>query len=139
MSEMDEVFIVFKKYWKILLKWILRIHDYPEISVDELYEKYNSDDPPFLIDIRGVDDYNGTGYSTYGHIPDAVSIPMLEMESKLDELDEYRDKEIVTMCPGGGLSLAAVDVLREEGFKDVKSLKGGTDAWHKKGYPLTSG
>jgi rhodanese-related sulfurtransferase len=50
---------------------------------------------------------------------------------------EYKEKEIVTMCPGGGLSLAAVDVMRDVGFKDVKSLKGGTDEWHKKRYPLT--
>jgi rhodanese-related sulfurtransferase len=139
MSEMDEIFTIFKKYWKILLKWIFRVHDYPEISVDELYEKYTSDDPPFLIDIRGVEDYNGTGYSSYGHIPNSVSIPMLGLVSKLDELEEYKDREVVTMCPGGGLSLAAVDEMREAGFKDVKSLKGGTDAWHKKGYPLTTG
>ena len=135
MSETDEIFQVFKKYWKILLKWVLHIHDYPEISVDELYEKIKSDHHPFLIDIRSVEDYNGTGYSKYGHIPNAVSIQMLELESKLDELEEYMEKEIVTMCPGGGLSLAAVDVMREAGFTDVKSLKGGTDAWHKKGYP----
>lgn len=139
MSETDELFTIFKKYWKILLKWVLRIHDYPEISVDELYEKYTSEEPPFLIDVRGTDDYNGTGYSTYGHIPNAVSIPMLELEPKLEELMEYKEKEIVTMCPGGGLSLAAVDVMREAGFKDVKSLKGGTDAWNRKGYPLTTG
>jgi len=67
-----------------------------------------------------------------------VSISILELESKLDELEEYRDKEIVTMCPGGGLSLAAVDILMEAGFKGAKSLKGGTDAWHKKGYSMTT-
>jgi rhodanese-related sulfurtransferase len=138
MSEMDEIFTVFKKYWKILLKWVLRIHDYPEISVDELHDRINSGQNPLLIDIRSVKDYNGTGDSSYGHIPDAVSIQILELESKLDELEEYKDKEIVTMCPGGGLSLAAVDILREAGFKDAKSLKGGTDAWHKKGYPTTT-
>ncbi len=75
----------------------------------------------------------------YGHIPNAVSIPILELDSKLDELEEYKGKEIVTMCPGGGLSLAAVEILAEAGFKDAKSRKGGTDAWHKKGYPTTTG
>ncbi|MCJ7444807.1 MAG: rhodanese-like domain-containing protein [Methanotrichaceae archaeon] len=113
------------------------MHDYPEMTVDELYYRVNSDDPPVLIDIRSVDDYKGLGYSTYGHIPNALSIPMLELESRLDELEEYKTHEIVTMCPGGGLSLAAVDVMREAEFMDVKSLKGGTDAWHKKGYPTT--
>jgi rhodanese-related sulfurtransferase len=138
MSETEEVFTVVRKHWKILLKWILRIHDYPEINVDELYERVKLDQPPLLIDIRTVEDYYGTGYSKYGHIPDALSIPMLELESKLGDLEEFKEKEIVTMCPGGGLSLAAVDVMREAGFKDVKSLKGGTDVWHRKGYPTTT-
>jgi rhodanese-related sulfurtransferase len=134
MSEANEVLTVIRKYWKILLKWLLRIHNYPEITVDELYDRLNSDNPPIMIDIRSIEDFNGTGYSKYGHIPDAISIPMLELESKLDELEEYTDKEIITMCPGGGLSLAAVDIMMEAGFNDVKSLKGGTDAWNKKGY-----
>jgi len=138
MSETDEIFQIFRKYWKILLKWILHIHDYPEITVDKLYDKINSDQPPLMIDTRTIEDYNGAGYSKYGHITNALSIPMLKLESKLAQLEEYKEKEVVTMCPGGGLSLAAVDVMREAGFKDVKSLKGGTDAWHKKGYPTTT-
>jgi len=138
MSETDEIFQIVRKYWKILLKWILRIHDYPEITVDELYDRVNSDQPPLMIDTRGVEDYYGTGYSKYGHIINALSIPMLKLESKLVELEEYKGKEVVTMCPGGGLSLAAVDIMREAGFTDVKSLKGGTDAWNKKGYPTTT-
>ena len=139
MSETDEIFQVVRKYWKILVKWILGIHDYPEITVDELKKCLDSKTPPLMIDIRPVDDYKGKGDSKYGHIPDAVSIPMLELESKLDELEEYKNKEIVTMCPGGGLSLAAVEVMQEAGFQNVKSLKGGTNAWHKKGYPTVSG
>ena len=138
MSETDVIFTVFKKHWKTLLKWVLRIHNLPEITVDDLFERVNSDEPPLLIDIRALEDYNGTGYSKYGHIPNALSIPILELESKFEELAPFREKEIVTMCPGGGLSLAAVEVLTEAGFKDAKSLKGGTDLWHKKGYPTTT-
>ena len=137
MSESEEIFTVFRRYWKTLLKWIFRVHGLPEITVDDLFDRVNSDQTPVLIDIRGVEDYNGVGYSTYGHIPNAMSIPILELESHLEELEPFNEKEIVTMCPGGGLSLAAVEILTEAGFNDVKSLKGGTDLWHKKGYPTT--
>ena len=138
MSEAEEVLTVFKRYWKTLLKWIFRVHGLPEITVDELFERVNSDQPPVLIDIRGSNDYSGAGDSKYGHISNALSIPILELESHIEDLEAYRDREIVTMCPGGGLSLAAVEILTEAGFKDVKSLKGGTDLWHKKGYPTTT-
>jgi rhodanese-related sulfurtransferase len=124
MSESEEILTIFKRYWKTLLKWI--------------FDRVNSDQPPVLIDIRGADDYNGVGYSTYGHIPNALSIPILELESHFEDLDTFKEREIVTMCPGGGLSLAAVEILTEAGFKYVKSLKGGTDSWHKKGYPTTT-
>jgi len=138
MSESEYIFTVFKKYWKILIKWLLRIHNLPEITVDELFDRVNSDQPPLLIDIRDAADFNGTGYSTYGHIPKARSISILELESKFEDLQSFKDKEIVTMCPGGGLSLAAVEIMTEAGFTDVKSLKGGMGLWHKKGYPTTT-
>lgn len=138
MSESEYVFTVFKRYWKTLIKWLLRIHDLPEITVDELFERVNSDQPPLLIDIRDAADFNGVGYSKYGHIPDARSIDILALESKLEDLQSFKNKEIVTMCPGGGLSLAAVEILTEAGFTDVMSLKGGMNLWHKKGYPTTT-
>ena len=138
MSEADDIFTIFKRFWKTLLKWILRIHNLPEITVDDLFDRLNSSQPPLLIDIRSPEDFNGSGYSKYGHIPNARSIPILELEYKLEDLEPFKEKEIVTMCPGGGLSLAAVEILSEAGFMDVKSLKGGTDAWHRKGYPTTT-
>jgi len=91
--------------------------------------------PALLIDVRSEEEYTGG----YGHIQGGRWIPMLELESHIEELEGYRDKEIVTMCPGGGLSLVAVDIPQEAGFSDVKSLKGGTDEWHQKGYPLVKG
>lgn len=108
--------------------------NWPEITVDELFERLDSDPPALLIDVRSAEDFNGG----YGHIPNARLISMLELEANVEELSPFKDKEIVTMCPGGGLSLVAIDILTEAGFKDVKSLKGGTDMWHEKGYPTTN-
>jgi rhodanese-related sulfurtransferase len=104
--------------------------EWSEVTSDELNERFESDPPALLIDVRSEDEYNA------GHLTGAMHIPMLELESRISEIQEYRDKEIVTMCPGGGLSLVAVDILQEAGFSDVKSLRGGTDDWANKGYPL---
>ena len=132
------------KYWKSSIKILLhfsgvRKSEFSEISVDDLFDRVNSNQPPLLIDVRSAPEFNGTDeLSRYGHIPNARSIPMLELNSALEDLDSFKEKEIVTMCPGGGISLVAVDILVEAGFKDVKSLNGGTDLWHKKGYPTTT-
>ena len=132
------------KYWRKTLKLFahfsgVREAEFSEITVEELLDRVNSDQPPLLIDLRSPEEFNGTDeFSGYGHIPNAVSIPVMELESKLGDLESYKEKEIVTMCPGGGMSLVAVDILAEGGFKDPKSLTGGTDLWHKKGYPTTT-
>ena len=126
------------KHWRATLKLFSSLGnsekiEWSEITVDELFERVNSDQPPLLIDVRSPKEFN----EGYGHIPDARSIPVLKIESHLEDLESFKEKEIVTMCPGGGLSLVAVDILEKAGFKDVKSLKGGTDLWHQSGYPTT--
>ena len=127
------------KHWRATLKLLSSLSkskelEWSEITVDELFERVNSDQPPLLIDVRSPAEFEGG----YGHLPNAISIPTLKIESKIEELESYREKEIVTMCPGGGMSLVAVDILEKAGFKDVKSLQGGTDLWHKSGYSTSN-
>jgi rhodanese-related sulfurtransferase len=127
------------KHWRATLSLFSSLSkstelEWSEITVDELFERVNSDEPPLLIDVRSPAEFE----EGYGHLPNARSIPTLKIKSKIEELESFRDKEIVTMCPGGGMSLVAVDILEKEGFMDVKSLNGGTDLWHKKGHPTSN-
>ena len=126
------------KHWRATLKLFSSLAKseesiWSEITVDELFDRIKSDQPPLLIDVRSPAEFNGG----YGHIPNTKAIPVLELESHFEDLEPFKETEIVTMCPGGGLSLVAVEILEKAGFTDVKSLKGGTDLWHKKGYPTT--
>jgi rhodanese-related sulfurtransferase len=102
-----------------------------EITVDKLLERIQSDDPPVLIDVRFGKYYNKS------HLPNAKWHPILKMIKNLVELQEFNDKETIAMCWGGGLSLAAAEILQRNGFQDAKSLYGGTDLWENKGYPLS--
>lgn len=104
-----------------------------EITAEDLLDRVSSRIPPLLIDLRSAEEFN----EWYGHIPDARWIPMMELGSNLEDLQSFKEREIVTICPGGGMSLAAAEILAEAGFRDVKSLTGGIDLWYKKGYPTT--
>jgi TusA-related sulfurtransferase/rhodanese-related sulfurtransferase len=138
-------FKMYMKYAKIILnrlfrgKWILP--GVNEITVDQLYDILNSEAPPILIDVRDRVDFYAEGkgsYMKYGHIPDSKSIPIMQLTSNFDELASLIDREIVTICPGGGMSLVAAELMVKAGFANAKSLKGGLDAWNKKGYIMTT-
>ena len=113
----------------------------PEITPEELFDRINNNQTPLIVDTRDKDEYAGAegAYRTTGHIPDAKSIPIWVLPEKLKDLEEFKEKEVVTLCPGGGMSLVAVEIMEKAGFKDVKSLKGGIWAWEKKGYPIVKG
>lgn len=122
------------RHWKTVIKIVLHRSEWPEITVDDLLDRINSNRPPLILDIRSAQEFNGTD----GHIPNARSISITKLASNLERFQSFKDKEIVTCCPGGGLSLAAVDILVEAGFRDAKSLRGGMDLWSQKGYPTTT-
>ena len=127
------------RYWKTFVRVFLHRcwnfnRCWSEITVNELFILFNSNKPPLILDIRSTQEFNGTD----GHIPNSRNIPIMELKSNFEDLQSYRGKEIITICPGGGMSMIAVDILEEAGFTDTKSLHGGLDLWVKKGYPLST-
>ena len=61
------------------------------------------------------------------HIDGAQLIPLKEIEGRSPELN--RDNEIILYCKGGVRSMKALKVLQEQGFSNIKSLRGGITAW----------
>ncbi|MFX1571951.1 MAG: FAD-dependent oxidoreductase [Promethearchaeota archaeon] len=104
-----------------------------EMSVDELYERFNTgDSPSLLIDVRTPGEYYGVG----GHIENTKLIPLGELINNTDAIKEYKDEEIVTICHSGSRSMMAAQILAQAGFKDIRNLTGGMMMWRRKGYPL---
>ena len=62
-------------------------------------------------------------------LPNAVNIPLGQLAGRLTELDSAED--MVVFCKGGTRSARALELLVSAGFKKVKNLKGGINAWAK--------
>jgi adenylyltransferase/sulfurtransferase len=62
-------------------------------------------------------------------LPDATNIPLGQLAARLSELDSA--EEMVVFCKGGTRSARALELLVSAGFKKVKNLKGGINAWAK--------
>ena len=94
------------------------------ISVEELKKKLDNGDDVFLLDVREPHEYE------INNINAGYLIPLNDLPDRVNELDSSRD--IVAYCKVGGRSARAVDFLRKAGFKKVKNLVGGINAWAEK-------
>ena len=85
-----------------------------------------------LLDVRPVLEYR------QGHIPNARSIPVAELERRLSELP--RDREVVAYCRGPYCVYAdeAAQLLQEHGFR-VRRLEEGFPEWRAAGLPVEVG
>lgn len=81
------------------------------------------------LDVRPPEEYAA------GHIPGAVSLPVEELERRLEELP--RDRVIVAYCRGPYclFSHRAVEKLRSHGF-DAHRMDEGVIEWEGRGYSL---
>lgn len=94
---------------------------YPEITTAELESQLKEGKQINLVDVREPDEWEA------GHIKEARSIPLSELEDRIEEFQQG-DKEIVLVCRSGGRSGKACDFLQAKGFK-VVNVTGGMLAW----------
>jgi rhodanese-related sulfurtransferase len=83
-----------------------------------------------ILDVRTQSEYDE------GHLENAVLIPVTELESRVDEILQYRDTEIIVYCKGGGRSAQASSILDSNNFTKVFNVLGGITAWESAGYPV---
>lgn len=100
----------------------------PELTPAEVHDKMEAGESLVLLDIRMSWDH------TANHPAGAQSIPINELELRLDELTPTQP--YVLSCYHGFTSQDAVAFLLSQGFKDVKSLQGGFSAWAAASLPV---
>ena len=101
------------------------------ISPEQLDEMMRSDAPPVIFDARPEEVRRKEAHRIKGAIP-------LDLASsgKVDEM--FREHEVVVycVCPNEATAKQIVRQLKAKGFRNVRPLKGGLDAWEKKGFPV---
>ncbi len=101
------------------------------IDVDTAHAQWQ-DGRSCVIDVRPNDQYRE------GHIPGAYNMPLRELGEDRTVLPEDFDTPILSVCQRGNASLSGVLVLKSLGYRDVKSIAGGTLAWREKGFDTES-
>jgi len=88
---------------------------------EEIYSKISSGIKLNIIDVREPVEY------AFGRIPDAISIPMGQLEEQISLLDP--NKEYYVVCRTGSRSDMACQVLTEKGFSQIKNVIPGMSEW----------
>ena len=78
-----------------------------------------------FIDCRLPNEYQITS------IEGAKLIPLQHLGQRIGELTGHKDEKVVVHCKSGGRSMQFTQLLRQQGFKDVKSMAGGILLWNK--------
>ena len=108
------------------------VYDDGSLVPRDALERLIQDRNAVLIDTRPSREYE------YGHLPEAISMPIDELPMRLHELPQ--DRPIIAYCRGDYCLFAdeAVALLREKGF-EAHRLKGGWPEWWAEDRAVASG
>ena len=96
-----------------------------EISVEEVKQKLDKPASFILVDVREPSEYD------ICRIDGSILIPL----GKIEEMEPKnlkkisKNDQIILHCKAGVRSLKAAKALKQMGFKNIKSMAGGIDAW----------
>jgi adenylyltransferase/sulfurtransferase len=94
-----------------------------QIRAVDLADARSRGEELLLLDVREPDEF------AKASIPGSLLIPLGELEQRVGELSEWRDRRVVVHCRTGARSARACEQLRELGFSKLENLDGGIEAW----------
>ena len=121
----------------IAFKWWERSRFYKmlrmaRINVADLYELIQAGAAPLIIDVRSV-----TARELEPRwIPGALHVPLQDVARQLKEMPRDRDIILYCTCPSEASAARVAKILMNHGFKRVRPLQGGLDAWVAAGYAV---
>jgi glyoxylase-like metal-dependent hydrolase (beta-lactamase superfamily II)/rhodanese-related sulfurtransferase len=102
-----------------------------QISVDELHARRLAADPPAILDVRRIGEWNS------GHIAGAVHVPLHELRERTRALPEASRWAVI--CAGGYRSTIATSILEQQGVDRIANVVGGMAAWTGAGFDTIAG
>lgn len=93
------------------------------ISAAELKARKDSGEKLYILDVREQAEYDTVNMG-------ALLIPLGKVvNGEIDEIEDWRDKEVIVHCRSGVRSMQACMVLEQMGFAKTVNLTGGILAW----------
>jgi rhodanese-related sulfurtransferase len=98
------------------------------ISPKELHSAMQREESPLVVDVRLHEEWEALRIGTI------VNMPLNHLTEESVKLD--REQPVVAVCNSAYRSSLAIGILEREGFRNVRSLAGGGEAWIDAGLPV---
>jgi rhodanese-related sulfurtransferase len=95
-----------------------------DITVEVLKERLDSGETFNFLDVREDYEYEEQNLG-------AKLIPLGELPDRIDEIEDWKDTELVVHCRSGARSGRAKDFLESQGFTKVRNVLGGILAYNE--------
>ena len=102
------------------------------ISVDELHQKQEAGENPFILDLRSSAELERNPSIIRG----AIHLVLDEIERRHPEFPRDREIIVYCSCPNEATAARVALMLQRHGFTRVRPLLGGIDAWREQNYPM---
>jgi rhodanese-related sulfurtransferase len=100
------------------------------ITVKELKERLQAGEKINILDVR--EPQENAQFNIGGKL-----VPLGQIQSmQVEELNDWKNEEIIVYCRSGKRSMTACLVLDDLGFKNTKNLEGGMLAWQEQQGPV---
>jgi rhodanese-related sulfurtransferase len=103
---------------KILILLLILI---TTVAIYSLMQKETTDTstenftPDLILDVRNTEEWH------MGHGKQSLLIPLPELENRIKELKNYKNKNIIVVCRSGNRAGAAISILERNGFTNLKN------------------
>ena len=104
------------------------------VSVDELRQMMDEDRAALILDVRSK-----LVQAASGRIPGAYAIDMERIGEGLDGVAKDNEVIVYCACPNEASAVKVAQALKQAGFKRVRPLTGGIDAWIAAGHEIEHG
>jgi len=74
-----------------------------------------------------------------GHIVGAKSVPLGELQTKLEGAVKNKALPVILVCASGMRSGRAVAIAKKLGYANARSLSGGMKSWREANLPIAQG
>ena len=96
------------------------------ITVDELKQRLDAGEQLHIVDVR--EPYEHEEFNIGGVLHPLGQIQIMQV----DELEPFKNEEVIVYCRSGNRSGQACMILETLGFTNAKNLTGGMMAWQQK-------